>query len=161
MPQPLGDQVGAGLIVVAVEERHVLGVGADVDARGPFVDLRLAFDMGGEVAGGAVGGLDPDLAGTVQSRRVRVSGPLPVPVVEDAGWVLPLLRGLTPVTGRQGAVHAPRSAAQLEGSVAVASDPQEAHGRGFPGAALGERELPPQTLDTGEAALALDGLPDL
>ncbi len=40
-------------------------------------------------------------------------------------------------------------------------DPQEAHSRRFLRAALGDGELPPGALDPGDAALALDRLPEL
>src|SRR5262249_6470030 len=48
-----------------------------------------------------------------------------------------------------------------ERAVAVSRDPEEAHGRRLAGAALRQGELPPQTLDTAEAALVLDRLPKL
>src|SRR5439155_12586247 len=50
---------------------------------------------------------------------------------------------------------------QLQPSVAVSRDPQEAHGRRLLGAALRQGKLPPQALDAGDAALILDRLPKL
>src|SRR5438034_6668025 len=90
VPQPLCDQLGATPIVASVQDAQVLRIGAQVDAGRPRVDLRVTVGTRGEVPGRAIDGLDSDLARPVQLRRVRVPGPLSVPVVEDAGGGLPL-----------------------------------------------------------------------
>ena len=112
--QALGDERGALLVVAAVEDARIVRVGAPVDARGARVELRIAVGAGGEVAGGAVGGVQPDLAGSVELRRVRVERPLAPPAVEDAGPAVLLLRRLAPVTRRQAAVLAPRAAGERQ-----------------------------------------------
>src|SRR5262245_65535179 len=99
--------------------------------------------MGREVPRRAIGGLDPDLARPLQLRRVRVPGPLALPVVEDAGRVLPLLRRFAPVARRQAAVLLPRATGQPQTPLPVARDPQPAHGRGPAAAALRPAGLPP------------------
>src|SRR6266496_1644399 len=104
VPQPLGDQLGATLVVAAVQDAQVFGIGAQVDPGGPRVDLRVSVRTSREVPGRAIGGFDPDLARAVQLRGVRVPGPLSVPVVEDAGGLLPLLGRFAPVSRGQGAI---------------------------------------------------------
>src|SRR3970282_2057999 len=80
-----------------------------------------------EVAGGPGGGLHLDLAGALELRAFRVRRPLAFPEVEDAGRIPALLRSLAPVAGRQGAVLLPGPAGQVQATVAVSRDAQEAH----------------------------------
>src|SRR6266571_3063861 len=107
MPQALGDQLDAMSIVAAVQDAQVLGIGTQVDAGCPRVDRGVGVRTSREVPGCAIGGLDSDLARPFQLRRVRVPGPLSIPVVEDAGGILPLLRRFAPVSRGQGAILLP------------------------------------------------------
>src|ERR687891_855725 len=83
------------------------------------------------VPGGAVGGLDSDLAGALELRGIRVPRALAPPKVEDAGRIPALLRSLAPVAGRQGAVLLPGPAGHAQVTVAVPRDAKEAHRRRF------------------------------
>src|SRR5438270_5603859 len=113
------------------------------------------------VPGGAVGGLHPDLACTLELRGIRVPRALTLPKVEDAGRIPALLRSLAPVAGRQGAVLLPGPAGHVQATVAVPRDAQDAHRRRFALAPLGKRELPPQPLDRSAATFGLDRLSEL
>src|SRR5213079_122767 len=113
------------------------------------------------VAGGAVSGLHPDLAGALELGGIRVPRSLALPKVEDASRIPALLCGLAPVAGRQGAVLLPGPAGHVQATVAVPRDAQEAHRRRFVLAPHGERELPPQPLDRSAATLGLDRLAEL
>src|SRR6188472_2211180 len=113
------------------------------------------------VPGGAVGGLHPDLAGALELRGIRMSRPLALPEVEDAGRIPALLRSLAPVAGRQRAVLLPGPAAHVQVTVAVPRDAQQAHRRRLVLGPHGERELPPQPLDRAAATLGLDRLAEL
>ena len=73
MPQPLGDQLHALPIVASVQDAHVLWIGAPVNAGRPRVHSRVRVRTSREVPGRAIGGLQPDLPGPVQLRRVRVA----------------------------------------------------------------------------------------
>ena len=68
----------------SVQDAHVVGLGAPVDPGRPRVDPGSRVRTRREVAGRAIGRLDPDLARPVQLRRVRVPWPFALPVVEDA-----------------------------------------------------------------------------
>src|SRR6185437_6539707 len=92
---------------------------------------------------------------------IRVSRALALPVVEDAGWIPALPRGLAPVAGRQAAVFLPGPAGHVQGTVAVPRDAQEAHCRRFFLAPHGQRELPPQSLDWAPAPFGHDRLAEL
>ena len=130
------------------------GSAREVDAGRARVDLRVGVGAGREVPGGAVGGLEADLAGALERRCVGVPRALSLPTIEDAGGVLLLLGRLAPVARRQRAVLLPRAAVHLERAVASARDPEQAHRRRLASAALGQRELPPQPFDAGDAAVA-------
>src|ERR1051326_1284583 len=114
-----------------------------------------------EVPVRSVDGLDSNLSRPVQLRRIGVPGTLTIPVIEDAGRILLLLRRFAPIAGGQRPVLLPRAAAELQRAVAIPRDAQETHRRRLLGAALGQRKLPPQTLDASDPSLALDRLPKL
>ena len=143
---------------VSVERLHVARRGTQVDADRPCIHFHGPVRPRREVAGRAIGGLQPDLPGPVQLRGVGVQGPFALPVVEDAGRLFLLPRRLAPVAGAQFSVFLPRAPGHLQGAVAVPSNPQQAHHRRLSLAALREGELPPQALDVGEASLVLDRL---
>ena len=134
------------------------GSARQIDARRPRVHVRIRIRAGRQIAGCAVVGFQPDLAGSVQLRRIRIERPLAVPVIEDARRPLPLLHRLAPVSCRQPAILSPGTARQLERAVAVARNLQEAQGGRLLRGALGQRKLPPRALDAREAALVLDRL---
>src|SRR5204863_6486014 len=113
------------------------------------------------VPGGAVRGLESDLAGALELRCIRVSRALAVPEVEDAGRIPALLRSLAPVAGRQRAVLLPTPAVHVQATVAVPRDAQEAHRRRFALASHGKRVLPPQPLYRAAATLRPDRLAEL
>src|SRR2546428_5825727 len=98
MPQPLCDQLGALPIVASVQDADVLRIGAQVNTGRPRVDFRVSVRTSCEVPGRAIGGLNSDLSCPVQLRRVRVPGPFSLPIVEDAGGILLLLRRFAPVS---------------------------------------------------------------
>src|SRR5512132_4334634 len=160
IPQPRGDQLGA-FLVVAVQDAHVRRIGAQVTSGGARVDLRVSLRTSREVPGRAIGGLDSDLSRPVQLGRVRVPGPFSLPVVEDAGGIPLLLCRFAPIPRGQGAILLPRAAPDLQTPVAISRDLQEADGRRLLGAALRQGQLPPESLDAGNAALVLDRLPKL
>src|SRR5262245_5460304 len=89
LPEPLRDQLHALPVVGSVEDAHVLGIGAPVNAGGAHIRARIR--TGREIPGGAIGGLEPDLPGAVELRRVRVPGSLSLPIIKDARRLLLLL----------------------------------------------------------------------
>src|SRR4029077_7451479 len=113
------------------------------------------------VPGGAVGALQPDLAGALELRGVRVPRALALPEIEDARRIRALLCSLAPVAGRQGAVLLPSPARHTQATVTVPRDAQEAHRRRLVFGAHRERELPPQPLDRSAATFGLDCLAEL
>ena len=161
MPQPLCDQLGTFAIVASVQDAHLLGIGAQVNAGRPHLDFRVSVRTSCEVPGRAIGGLNLDFPRPLQLGRVRMPRPFSLPVVEDAGRGFPLLRRFAPVSRGQGAILLPRAAAHIQRPVTVSRDPQEAHRRRLPVAPLRQGELPPQAFDAGDPALRLDRLPKL
>src|SRR5215207_4952806 len=115
-----------------------------VDAGGSDIQPGVAIRPCRPVPGGAVGGLDRDLAGPLELRGVRVPRALALPEVEDAGRIPALLRSLAPVASGQGAVLLPGPAVHVQATVAVPRDAEEAHRRRFALAPQSKRELPPQ-----------------
>src|SRR5262249_40705820 len=75
--------------------------------------------------------------------------------------ILLLLHRFAPVPRRESAILLPAAAAQLERAGAVPRDPEQAQDGRFVRAVLRQRVLPPQTVDAGDEALALDGVPAL
>src|SRR5207244_1136071 len=75
LSQPLSDQLPAWPVVASVQDAHVVWVGAQVDTGSPRIHFRVCIRTRREVPRRALGGLDPDLAGPVQLRRVRMQGP--------------------------------------------------------------------------------------
>src|SRR5688572_166322 len=134
--QPFCDQLDASLIVVSVHDAHVLRIGAQVDTRCPCDHVRVNFRSSCPIPGRAIDGLDPDLARPLQLRRVRVSRPLSLPIIEDARRPLLLLRGFAPIPRRQPAILLPCAASQFERTVAVTRDTQETYGRRLSNAAF-------------------------
>jgi len=102
--QLLCDQLGALLVVAAVQDRQVLGIGAQVNSRCPCAAARKKCSP---VTGCTIRGLDPDLTGPIHLRRVGVSGPFASPIIEDAGRILRVLCCLAPVPRRQSSVRLP------------------------------------------------------
>src|SRR5690349_9098922 len=100
LPEALRDELGALFLASAVEHLKVCGVGSKVDAGGSGIEPGVAIRPCRPVPGGAVGGLDPDLAGTFELRGIRVPRALALPDVEDAGRIPALLRSFAPVAGR-------------------------------------------------------------
>ena len=89
------------MIVVSVQDGQIRRVGAQVDTGRPRVDTLRPIRTCRPIPGGAIDRLQQDLSRTVQLRCVRVARSFSVPVIEDAGRLLPLLRGLAPVSGGQ------------------------------------------------------------
>src|SRR6185436_11058602 len=158
---PGGEELRPSGRVVAIEGRHVGRVGAQVDPRRALVERRVDLRAGDPVAGGAIGRLEPDLAGALELRRVRVARPLAVPEVEDARRVAPLLRGDAPVARRERAVLLPTPAGDLDLAVPVPADPEQADDRRLALAADRERVLPPVAFDAVEPADVGDRLLEL
>src|SRR5712691_11962849 len=161
LPEALRDELGPLLLAPAVKHLEICGVGPQVDAGGSGAQPGVAIRACRPVPGGAVGGLEPDLAGALELRGIRMSRALALPEVEDAGRIPALLRSLAPVAGRQSTVLLPGPAIHGQATVAVPRDAQEAHRRRFVLAPHGKRELPPQPLDRSAATLGLDRLAEL
>ena len=98
---------GPLVLAPAVKYLEVGGVGSKVDAGGSGIQPGVAIRPCRPVPGGAVGGRHFDLAGALELRGIRVPRALALPEVEDAGRIPALLRSLTPVAARQGAVLLP------------------------------------------------------
>src|SRR5688572_32299577 len=98
MPQPFYDQVSALPIVASVQDPHVLSIGAQVNTGRPRVDFRVSVRTSCEVPGRAIGGLDSDLSRPLKLRPVRVPRPFSLPIIEDAGGIVLLLRRFAPVS---------------------------------------------------------------
>src|SRR5215217_137181 len=128
LAQALRDELGPLLLATTVQHLEVRGVSAKVDPGGSDVQPWVAIRTCRPVPGGAVGGVHPDLAGALELRCIRVSRPLALPEVEDAGGIPALLRSLAPLAGGQGAVLLPGAAGYFQATVAVPRDAQEAHG---------------------------------
>jgi hypothetical protein len=80
------------LRITGVEDAQFGGVGAEVDAGRPRAEEGIRLGAGRPIARGAVGGLEPDLAGAFELGSVRRSRSRAVPEVEDARRVVALLR---------------------------------------------------------------------
>src|SRR5262245_55521578 len=100
MPQPLGDEFCALAVVASVQDAHVGRRRAQIDAGGARIDL-LSVRTSGPVSRCAVGGLQPNLSGSLQLRRVRLQRSFALPIVEDARSILPLLDRFAPVSRRE------------------------------------------------------------
>ena len=74
----------ASLIVVSVQDAHVLWIGAPIDTSCPRVHIRICIRASREVPGCAVTGFQPDLTYSVQLRRIRIQRTLTLPIIEDA-----------------------------------------------------------------------------
>src|SRR4029079_5607006 len=155
------DQLGALLLVPAVEHLEVRVVGPKVDSGRSLVHTCVAVGPGGPVAVRTVGGLHPDLAGPLELGSIRVPRPLALPEVEDARRVSALLRRFAPVPRGERAVLLPGASRDAQVTVAVPRDAEEAHCRRLGLGSRGERELPPQPLDRAAATLGLDRLAEL
>ena len=107
----------------------------------------------------ALGRLQSDLPSPLQLRRVRVQRPFSVPIVEETRRLLPFPHCFAPVCRGQPAICLPRVATELQRAVAVAHNPEEAHGGRLLQVALRQGELPPQAFDAGKAPFVLDRLP--
>src|SRR4051794_24214673 len=93
--------------VAAVQHRHVIRVGPEIDPGCPSVKGVGAVRARRPVATGAIDVLELDLTGPLELRSVRVTGTFALPEVENAGRIGPFLRRLTPVACGQRAVGLP------------------------------------------------------
>src|SRR4030095_7084541 len=94
MSQSFRDQLGTFLVVLSVEDDHVLSIRAQVDTSRPPVHSRVRVRMCCEIPGRTVGRLQTDFAGAVQLRCVRLQRPFSLPVVENSRRIFPVLSSL-------------------------------------------------------------------
>src|SRR5262249_62104976 len=103
----LCDQLDALPIVTAAHDVDIRRSGAQVDTGRPCVEAGVGVRTSGEIAGSALGRLELDLSGPVQLRRIRIQGPLSLPIVKKPRWLLLLLHSFAPPPRRLMAVLPP------------------------------------------------------
>src|SRR5262249_36984866 len=81
--QAFRNQIGALPIIASVQNPRVVGIGAHINARRSRIDFRMSVGASCKVSGRAIGGLNSNLSSPVQLRRVRVSRPFSLPIVEN------------------------------------------------------------------------------
>ena len=88
------------LLVASVEDAEVRRIGAPIDADRARMRLLGAIASRDEITGGTIRRFQPDLAGSLELRRVRVARSLSPPIIEEPGRLLILLHRLAPISRR-------------------------------------------------------------